>query len=238
MKTFIAGFAAASMLLVFGNLSAQNMYVKVAPQLNIMNLSYSSPWQRLVDFGDKSSWQMGADIGFFYQPRMANFQIRYSAGVYYTFVELHAKIRGDAQLEEGFIITESLKETYQMITVPVKFEYLYTSRYSRLAPGVSVAFNNSFLQSSKGESKRVDGGSDTYDIPAETYIPSVSLAALVDIFISRGFNLELFGGYTYALKNIFKDSESTPLLESFDAGAAKLFLHSFNVGAGVFIRVR
>ena len=206
--------------------AAQGIFLRFTPHYDFMQVDYESPWQDYIEFGDKTSYGFGADIGYIYQPRMLAMQFRISTGLHYRFVDLNANIVPKEMIDSGFIVNTGYTENYQMLNIPVMVEVMYRSRTSRIAPGFFVALNNTVMKKASGETTLVDGRTEPYDIPTQEYVPSIAAGVFVDFILSRTISLEVGGGYDRMLKSILKDTEAT------------LTLHAINIKAGLIVQLR
>jgi len=220
-------FSILSLLCIIGATAAgQGVFVRVAPQLDLLQEEYDSPWMEYITFDKRSSYGIGGDVGLIIQPRRLAMNIRVSVGLQYQSVKLNAVISDKGMIDEGYVVNSAFEESYEFLTIPVRVELLYASKYARVAPGAFLALNNTFVKRSAGVSRLIDGGSESYDIPVQDYIPSIAAGAFMDIVFSKTVSLEIEGGYTFMLRNVLKDTE------------ADLRFHAINLKAGLIVRLR
>jgi hypothetical protein len=206
--------------------AAQGIFLRFAPRYDFLLERYDSPWKEYFSYAGRTAYGVEGDVGYIIQPRRMAINVRISAGLKYDYVKLKAEIADPGALNEGFIVNNGFEETYELLSIPVTVELLYSSKTSRLAPGIYLSLYNSFVKKSGGVTRLVDGSSETYDIPVPSYVPSISGGAFVDFALSRTVSLELTGGYTHMMNNILKDTK------------ADLRFHAVSVKAGVLVRIR
>jgi hypothetical protein len=206
--------------------TGQGIFLRVAPQYDILQQRYDSPWAELITFDTRTSYGVGGDAGIVLQPRRFAVNVRLSSGVSYQWAKLKASIGSKDMIDSGFVVNTGVEESYEFLTIPVTVEVLYASRTARLSPGLYITYNNTFVKRSAGTSMRVDGSRESYDIPVTDYIPSASVGGFLDIAISRTLAFETAAGYTVMFRNILKDSD------------AYLRFQSINFKAGLVLRLK
>lgn len=203
----------------------QGVFLRLMPEYDLLQESYESPWQNYISFSKNVSYAAGADVGYIIQPRRIAMSVRICAGLRYQYVKMKASISDQGLIDSGFVVNSAFEETYEFLSIPVSVEIVYASRYSRVAPGASISLNNNFVKRSAGESRLVNGGVEAYDIPIQSYIPSVSGTVFIDFILSRSVNVEVAAGYTHMLRNVLKDTE------------ADLRFHAINIKAGLIVQL-
>jgi hypothetical protein len=198
------------LLILFVFLSAsmvsrsQGWFFRIAPEYNLQDFQYSTPWDKYFEFDSKSSYQFGGDVGYQYGPRSSSLRIRYSVGLQYQFVDLTGKIK-DELLDEQYVLNSSFSDSYEILSLPLRLEFLLQPRsYQPLsyAVGLSAAvFINKTINAQSDATMR-DGSHRSFDLDTRELLFSGSIGALVDLNLSRNLVFELYGGYHYAFQNL------------------------------------
>jgi hypothetical protein len=231
-------FLAAALFLIgfiVGDARAQGVYLVFSPGLEYVNPSYESPWQDVISYNPSFSISGGADIGYAWQPRRSTLAIRFFGGIHYNHTMLSADVTSDLPYGEGYIVNKSFHESFGMIVVPVRVEFVYQSRYGRVMPGGYIGIRNSFVGSATGEAELVDGTTYSYDVPVKSWVPAASAGVLVDFLISRYMLIDVRCGYNFAFQSILELPESAPKT---DEPGASLKLNGLSLSAGMMIRIR
>jgi hypothetical protein len=206
--------------------SAQNVYVLIAPEFAFNTLRYSSPWQGLLDHDRPLSYGGGADLGLHFQSRRSMLAFRLFTGLHYTVTKVSAAVTADLPYGEGYIVNTSFDESYQTITIPLRAEILVQARNSKVIPGFFVGVLVNVSASARETASLVDGSRSENDIPVRSPSFAVTTGAYLDLYVNRYVALDFRAGYAAGLQDMLSDKD------------ASMRLNGVVIGAGVAIRIR